>query len=93
MLQFFMLIIVAKNIFLILGERPTDDIDDNVDTAEKNWVLILPKEIKCFFLNLHCKSDESYLYVSKTEICKFKACNNMKKYKKISQKMKWVTFY
>lgn len=49
MLQFFMLIIVAKNIFLILGERPTDDIDDNVDTAEKNWVLILPKEIKCFF--------------------------------------------
>ena len=36
MLQFFMLIIVAKNIFLILGERPTDDIDDNVDTAEKN---------------------------------------------------------
>ena len=33
-----------------------------------------------FCLSLHCNGDESYLYVNKTEICKFKANNNLSWY-------------
>ena len=33
-----------------------------------------------FYLSLHCNSDESYLYVNKTEICKFKANDNINWY-------------
>ena len=36
--------------------------------------------IKNFCLSLHHNDDESYLYVNKTEICKFKANDNISSY-------------
>ena len=59
-----------KNNFLMLGKEPTEGIDRSVGTAEKKSI--------CF--TLHCNGDESYLYVNKTEIYKFKAKDNISWY-------------
>ena len=37
-----------KNNFLVLGEGPTQDINDSTDSAEKNLVLTLIKQIQSF---------------------------------------------
>lgn len=50
-----------KNNFLVIGERPTDDINDNVGTAEKEISINFAKAD----LSLYYNSDESYLYMNK----------------------------
>ena len=66
---------IQKSNFLIVSEGPTEDI--NVGAAEKN--LALKKNTK-FCLSLHYSGYESYIYVHKTEICKFKASDNVTYY-------------
>ena len=46
---------------------------------QKNSINFSKAKTK-FCLSLHCNGDESYLYVNKTEICKFKANNNISWY-------------
>ena len=43
-------------------------------------VLALVMQGKHFALSLHYNGDESYLYANKTEICKFKANDNISWY-------------
>ena len=43
----------------------------------KSLVLTLLKQTPKFALSLHQNGDENYLYVNKTEICKFKVCGNI----------------
>ena len=66
-----------KNNFLALGERPTDDINDSTGAAEKKFKINFSKANTKFCLSLHYNSDESYLLINKTEICKFKAKGNI----------------
>ena len=53
-----------KNNFLVMGERPTDDINDNVGTAEKEIGINFAKAD----LSLCYNSDESYLYMNKGRV-------------------------
>ena len=66
-----------KNNFLVLGERPTDDINNSTGAAEKKIKINFTKANTKFCLSLHCNGDESYLFINKTEICKFKAKGNI----------------
>ena len=47
---------------------------------KKKISINFSKENKKFCLNLHCNGDESYLHVTKKEICKFKAKDNISWY-------------
>ena len=40
--------IIEKNNFLVLGEGPTQDINDSTGAAENKLVLTLKKQIKNF---------------------------------------------
>ena len=53
-----------KNNFLVMGERPTDDINDNVGTAEKEIGINFAKAD----LSLYYNSGESYLYMNKGRV-------------------------
>ena len=64
-----------KKDVLILGEGPTQGLDDTTLTAEKSIELIL-QSITKFSLGLHYKGGISYLFVNGTEIHKFKAKNS-----------------
>ena len=64
-----------KNNFLVLGERPTDDINGSVGTAEKKFSTNFIKAKTIFCLSLHDNSDNSYFFVNGKEICSFKAGN------------------
>ena len=46
---------------------------------KKSSIIFSKAKIK-FCLSLHCNVDESYLHVNKTEICKFKANDNINWY-------------
>ena len=52
-----------KNIFLVLGEEPTDDINDSVGAAEKSVVFILVKQRQNSVL--YYNDDDSYLFVDR----------------------------
>ena len=78
MLQFLVLmifhhliLIVEKNKFLVWGEGPTKGINDSTDAEKKKNEYISKVKTK-FCSSLHYNGDESYLYVNKTEIYKFK---------------------
>ena len=86
MLQFLVLmifhhliLIVEKNKFLVWGEGPTQGINDSTDAAKKKNEYISKVKTK-FCSSLHYNGDESYLYVSKTEIYKFKVKDNISSY-------------
>ena len=70
-----------KNDFLVLGGGPTKGINDNIGAAEKKISINVSKANTKLFLSLHYNGDESYLYKNKTEICKFKANDNIIWYK------------
>ena len=53
-----------KNNFLVMGERPTDDINGNVGTAEREIGINFAKAD----LSLYYNSDESYLYMNKGRV-------------------------
>ena len=61
---------------LVLGEGLTDAINARTGAAEKKLVLKTK-----FCLSLHNNGNEGYLYINKTEICNFKANDNISWYK------------
>ena len=60
---------------MVLDERPTDRINDSNGAARKNF-----EANTTFCISFHYNGDESYLYVTKTEVFKFKADNNISWY-------------
>ena len=58
---------------LILGEGPTQRLDDTTLTAEKKYSIKFTLTRKKFCLRLHYNGANSYLFVNGTEIIKFKA--------------------
>ena len=69
-----------KNNFLVLGAGPTQGINDSTGSVEKKFNINFTKANTKFCLSLHYNGEESYLYVNKTEICKFKAKDNVSWY-------------
>ena len=73
MLQFLVLIIVHHLIlimenFLVLGEGPTQGINEGTGSAEKTISISFNQASTKFYLSLHCNGDESHLYVNKTDL-------------------------
>ena len=66
---------------LILGERPTQGLDDATLTAEAKYPINFIKSNERFVLSLHCNGNNSFLFVNATIICQFKAKDSkIKKY-------------
>ena len=57
-----------KNIFLAIGEGPTDDINGSIGTAEKKLSIKSSKAKTKLCLILHYISDSSYLFLSGKKI-------------------------
>ena len=69
-----------KNV-LILGEGPTQALDDTVLTAEAIYHINFTQSNKRFVLSLHCRGSNSFLFINATKINQFKARNSeMKNY-------------
>ena len=62
-----------KKDILMLGEGPTQGLDDATLTAEKMYSINFTEHNKKFCLSLHYKGENSYLFVDGTKIHKFKA--------------------
>ena len=62
-----------KNDFLVLIGGSTDDINDSVGAAEQKFSINFSKARTKFCLSLHYNHDNSYLFVNRKEIYKFKA--------------------
>ena len=62
----------CKNNFLVLGEGPNDDINGIV-AAEKKFSIHFSKAKAKLCLIMHYNGDNSYLFVNRKKICKFKA--------------------
>ena len=63
--------IIIKNHFLVLGEGSTKGINDSAKAAKKINSTFSKAKTK-FCLSLHYNSTNSYLYVNKTKIYKLK---------------------
>ena len=63
----------CKNNFLVLGEGPNDDINGSIVAAEKKFTIHFSKAKAKLCLIMHCNGDNSYLFVNRKKICKFKA--------------------
>ena len=61
-----------KNDFLVLGEGPIFGINGSFGSPEKTFSNNFNKEKTKFSLSLHYNSDNSYLFVDRKEIYKFK---------------------
>ena len=61
-----------KKDILILGDSPTQWLDDTTLTAEKKHSINFTESNKNFCLSLHYNGANSYLFVNGTEIVKFK---------------------
>ena len=59
-----------KNNVLVLGEGPTQGITDSTGVAERKFSIY-------FSTGNNYSGDEGYLYVNETEICRFKAKDNI----------------
>ena len=57
-----------KKDILILGEGPTQGLDDTTLTAEKKYSINFTEHNKKFCLSLHYKGANSYLFVNGVEI-------------------------
>ena len=62
-----------KKDILILGKGPTQGLDGTKLTAEKLYSINFTKTNTKFCLSLHYNGENSYLFVNRTEIHKFKA--------------------
>ena len=71
---------ILTNNFLVLEVKLTEGINGSVRTSEKDIVLTLVEANTKFYLSLYYNSNESYLYVNKTNIFKFKAKDNISWY-------------
>ena len=62
-----------KNYILILGEGPTQGLDDTAMAAEKKYSINFTESSNKFCISLHYNGANSYLFVDGVEIYKFKA--------------------
>ena len=62
----------GKNI-LILGEGPTQGLDDTTLTAEAKYPINFTQSGKRFALSLHYNGSNSFLFVNATNVYQFKA--------------------
>ena len=60
----------------ILGEEPTQGLEDTTLTAEAKYPISFTQPNKRFVLNLHCNGINSFLFVNATKIYQFKAKNS-----------------
>ena len=58
---------------LILGEGPTQGLDDTTLTAEAKYPIDFTHSVKRFVLSLHYNGSNSFLFVNATKIYQFKA--------------------
>ena len=72
---------------LILGEGPTQRLDDTTFTAEAKYPTNFTQSGKRFVLSLHYNESNSFLFVNATEVYQFKAKNSEIKYYAL-----WVIF-
>ena len=62
-----------KKYTLVLGEGPTQGLDDTTLTAEKTYSINFTESRNKFCLSLHYNGANSYLFVNDVAIHKFKA--------------------
>ena len=62
-----------KTKILILGEGPTQGLDDTKLTAEAIYPINFAQPDEIFVLILHCNESNSFLFVNATKIYQFKA--------------------
>ena len=58
---------------LILGEGPTQGLDDTTLTAESKYRINFAQSGKRFVLSLHYNRSNSFLFVNAKKMCQFKA--------------------
>ena len=58
--------------FLILGEGPTQGLDDTTSTSEGKYPINLAQSRKRFVLRLNYNGSNSFLFVNATKIYPFK---------------------
>ena len=58
---------------LILGEGPTQDLDDTTLTAKAKYPINFTQPKKRYVLSLHNNGSNSFLFASATKIYQFKA--------------------
>ena len=61
---------------LILGEGPTQGLDDTKLTAEAKYPINFTQSGKRFVLSLHYNGSNSFLFVNATKVYKFKVKNS-----------------
>ena len=61
---------------LILGEGPTQGLDDTTLTAEAKYPINFTQSGKRFVLSLHCNGSNNFLFVNATKVYQFKAKNS-----------------
>ena len=61
---------------VILGEGPTQGLNDNTLTAEAIYPINFTQPNKKFVLSLHYNGSSSFLFVNATKIYQFKAKNS-----------------
>ena len=65
----------CKNKFLVLGEGSTNGTNDKVVTVEKRFNIYISNPKTKFCWSLHYNGDNSYLFLNRRDIYKFKADN------------------
>ena len=65
-----------ENDILILGEGPTQELDNTTLTAEVEYPINFTQLGKRFVLSLHYNGSNSFLFVNATKIYQFKAKNS-----------------
>ena len=58
---------------LMLGEAPTQGLDDTKSTAQAKYPINFTQSRKRFVLKLHYNGSNSFLFVNATKIYQFKA--------------------
>ena len=58
---------------LMLGEAPTQGLDDTKSTAQVKYPINFTQSRKRFVLKLHYNGSNSFLFVNATKIYQFKA--------------------
>ena len=61
---------------LILGEGPTQALDDTILTAEARYCVNFTQSTKRFVLSLHYNGRNSFLFVNATKVYQFKTKNS-----------------
>ena len=67
---------IIREKILILGEGPTQGLDDTTLTAEAKYPMNFTQPGKRFVLSLHYTGSNSFLFVNATKVYQFKAKNS-----------------